>query len=43
MVKKVKVKLSETKNKVGKTNLVDLKKQHGEANKNVQPMQKTRG
>jgi hypothetical protein len=43
MAKKVKVKLSETKNKVGKTNWVALKKQHGEANKNVKPTQKTRG
>lgn len=43
-MKKVKVKLSDAKNKVGRTNWASLKKTGNEkANKKIQPTQKARG
>ena len=43
-MKKVKVKLSDVKNKVGRTNWASLKKTgDAKANKKIQPTQKARG
>ncbi len=43
MTKKTKVKLSESKGKLGKTNWAALKKDNIEANKKIQPTQKPLG